>query len=124
MTPPGPPVNGGERGLRWFKVCKVEDLKPGQARSIRLLARLYAVFNVSGEYHAIDGSCRHMKANLAAGRVTGKTVECFMHGWRYDVTTGACSTVESGSVATYPVKIEDGAVFIGMEWPPRNSIDD
>ena len=33
---------------RWFKVCRVEELKPGQSRSITLLALLYAVFNVDG----------------------------------------------------------------------------
>jgi nitrite reductase/ring-hydroxylating ferredoxin subunit len=99
-------------------------LKPGHARSIKLMARLYAVFNVDGKFHAMDGACRHMKANLATGRLNGPHVDCFMHGWRYDVTTGRCLTVETGSVRTYPVKVEGGAIQIGIAWPPQSSLDD
>ncbi len=83
-----------------------------------LLARPYAVFNVDGNLFGLDAACRHAKANLAAGKLDGKIVECFMHGWRYDVTTGECVTKSYGQVTTYPTKREDGFVWIGMEWPP------
>lgn len=104
--------------IRWFKVCRDIELKPGQARSITLLARPYAVFNVDGEICGMDAACRHAHANLAAGRLDGPIVTCFMHGWQYDVTTGECLTRDYGRVATYPVKVEDGFVWIGLEWPP------
>lgn len=104
--------------VRWFKVCLESNLKPGQARSITLLGRPFAVFNVSGKHYGIDAACRHMKANLAAGKLAGSIVECFMHAWRYNITTGECLTKEYGRLNTYPVKTEDGFVFIGIEWPP------
>ncbi len=104
--------------LRWFRVCAESELKPGHARSIRLLARLYAVFNLNGTLHGLDGACRHMKANLALGRVDDETVECFMHGWRYNIRSGKCLTEDYGDVRTYPVKLEAGQVMIGLEWPP------
>jgi 3-phenylpropionate/trans-cinnamate dioxygenase ferredoxin component len=118
QTAPDLPVNGGAQKLRWFKVCREIELKVGQARSITLLARPYAVFNVEGKLHGLDAACRHAKANLAAGKLDGRIVECFMHGWRYDVTTGECLTMDHGKVSTYPVKTEDGFVWIGIEWPP------
>jgi nitrite reductase/ring-hydroxylating ferredoxin subunit len=96
-------------------------LKPGQARSIRLLARPYAVFNVGGELFGIDAACRHAKANLASGRLDGEIVTCFMHGWQYNVKTGTCLTEDYGQVATYPVKLENGVVFIGIAWPPQGT---
>lgn len=107
--------------LRWFKVCAVSELKPGQARSIRLHARPYAVFNVAGEYFGIDAACRHAKANLASGKLDGEIVTCFMHGWQYNVKTGACLTHEYGHVITFPVKLENGHVMIGIEWPPTST---
>ena len=89
-----------------------------------LLARPYAVFKVNGKYHGIDGACRHAKANLAAGKLEGSIVECFMHGWRYDVTTGECLTKAYGQIRTYPAKSEGGFVWIGIEWPPKPALDD
>ena len=115
--------NPSQKEVRWFRVCKEDDLKPGQARSIMLLARPYAVFNVGGKLFGIEAACRHAKANLAAGKLEGNVVECFMHGWRYDVTTGECLTESYGQVRTYPVKSEGGFVWIGMEWPPMSGSD-
>jgi nitrite reductase/ring-hydroxylating ferredoxin subunit len=115
-------VGGG--GRRWFKVCREIELKPGQGKSVSLLGRPYAVFNVEGSLYGMDGACRHMKANLAAGRLDGNVLECFMHGWRYDVTTGECLTREYGRVSTYPVKLDSGNVLIGIEWPPGGTPDE
>lgn len=100
---------------RWFKVCRVEELKPGQSRSITLLAKPYAVFNVDGALYGLDGACGHMKANLAAGRLYGKIVECAMHGWEYDVTTGECLTVPHDPLRMHPVKVENECVWIGLD---------
>ncbi len=109
--------------IRWFKVCRQIELKPGQARSISLLARPYAVFNVGGELYGVDGACRHAGGNLAAGKLSGRVVECFMHHWRYDVTTGECLTTPEVRLKTYPVKVDDGFVWIGLEWPPAESTE-
>jgi 3-phenylpropionate/trans-cinnamate dioxygenase ferredoxin component len=103
--------------MRWFKVCRIEDLKPGEAHSISILARPYAVFNVNGKYYGLEAACRHMKANLAAGRLCGEIVECVMHGWEYNVTTGESLTVPDDSLQTFPVKTEDGFIWIGLDWP-------
>ena len=97
------------------------ELKPGQAKSISLLARPYAVFNIDGELFGIDAACRHAKANLAAGKLSGSIVECFMHGWRYNVKTGECLTHDYGRVQTYPVKSEQEFVWIGVEWGEEKS---
>ncbi|MCB9357058.1 MAG: Rieske (2Fe-2S) protein [Calditrichaeota bacterium] len=102
---------------RWFKVCKREELKPGQARSITILGRPYAVFDVDGSLHGLDAACKHMRANLATGKLRGKVVECFMHRWTYDVTTGKCHSNEGMDTASREVKVEDGEVWISVHWP-------
>jgi nitrite reductase/ring-hydroxylating ferredoxin subunit len=47
----------------------------------------------------------------------GNIVECAMHGWRYDVTTGAGLTNDYSDLRTWPVKIENGDIFIEIELP-------
>ncbi|MGE0877703.1 MAG: Rieske 2Fe-2S domain-containing protein [Acidimicrobiia bacterium] len=41
----------------------------------------------------IERWCPHRQADLGAfGHVDGATLECAMHGWKFDLTTGACLT--------------------------------
>lgn len=98
--------------MSFTRVAAVGELKPGQARSIRVGTRRIAVWNVDGEFFAIDDACKHMKAPLSTGRLSGTTVTCSWHGWKYDVTTGQCHDKQWGCVRTYPVKIEQGAILV------------
>ncbi len=102
---------------RWFRVCKRDELKDGSARSIAILGKPYAVFAISGEVFGLDAACRHMRANLAAGKVQGNIVTCFMHDWKYDIRTGKCLTMDGADAPTRETKIENGDVYISVEWP-------
>ncbi|HEY3294478.1 MAG TPA: Rieske (2Fe-2S) protein [bacterium] len=108
---------------RWFKVCRTDDVKPGHAASVSLYARPYAVFNVDGRLYGMDGGCAHMKANLASGAMYGNIVECAMHGWEYDVTTGECLTIPGVRLKTHPLKIEEGFVWIDIETKDEDEED-
>jgi len=102
---------------RWFKVCRATELKTGSAQSISLGGRPFAVFNVSGDLFGLEAACGHMKANLAAGRLTGDVVECAMHGWKYRVTSGECLNAPSRALRTFPVKKEKDHIWIELDWP-------
>lgn len=70
-----------------------------------------AVFNVDGEYYAIDNFCPHKGAPLSEGQLCGHIVECSLHGWQFDVRTGECLTVAE-RIRTYRVVKENGALKI------------
>ena len=108
---------------KWFKVCPDHELKPGRAKSIRLFGRPFAVFNIDGKLYGIDAACRHMKANLAGGKLDGSIVSCPMHGWKYDVTNGDCLTLSDMNVDSLPVKVEDDYIWIEIELPGSSSYD-
>lgn len=78
------------------KIAKADDLKPGQAKSVDVNGRAIALFNVKGEFFAVDDSCTHMGAPLANGMLAGKTVTCEWHG--------ACFNLESGEAETAPAR--------------------
>jgi nitrite reductase/ring-hydroxylating ferredoxin subunit len=69
-------------------VGRVGDLAPGEARQVTVDGRWVALFNVGGEFHAIDSVCLHRGGPLAEGRLTGCVVTCPWHGWQFDVRTG------------------------------------
>jgi nitrite reductase/ring-hydroxylating ferredoxin subunit len=65
-----------------------------------------AVFNIDGEYYAIDNICPHKGAPLSEGQICGHVVECALHGWQFDVRTGECLTVPE-RLKTYKVVVEN-----------------
>lgn len=101
---------------RWVRVCAQADLPPGSARQVRVLARAVAVFNIDGRLWAIDGLCKHMKAPLAFGRLSGVHLTCNWHGWQYDVTDGRCLNQHASmpGLRTFEVRVEDGAVLVDI----------
>ena len=85
-----------------------------------------ALFNVGGSFYAIDNTCKHAEGPLGEGELDQAQVTCPLHGWQYDVTTGACATDTSVSQKKYNVKVEgddilmtfaDGHVFVITKRP-------
>ena len=101
-----------ERQGETITVGRLEDVPPGRNATVTLAdgAEL-ALFNVNGEFHAIENFCPHKGAPLADGRLCDFIVECDWHNWRFDVRTGRCLTNRS-DVESYQVIIEDGLIKI------------
>ncbi len=88
------------------------DFPPGSRKTVELPAgHELALFNINGEFHAIDNSCPHKGAPLVEGTVCGDVVECEWHGWQFDLRTGECLTVTE-KIQTYEVVIEEGLLKI------------
>ena len=95
-------------------VCRVEDVPPGRGATVELAdGSELALFNVGGEFHAIENFCPHRGAPLAEGQLCESVVTCDWHGWHFDVRTGACMD-HPGAVESYPVTIEDGMIKIQL----------
>ena len=105
-----------ELGTRvtWVRVCAINDLPSGEATTLDVVPPI-AVFNVNDSLYAIDDTCTHETYSLADGYIQGAEVECALHLARFDLRTGAalCLPARVG-VRTYPVKTEDGEVFVDM----------
>jgi len=91
---------------------RIEDLPCGRVATVETPAgEEIALYNVNGELYASENSCPHRGAPLAEGFLCGHVIECALHGWQFDVRTGACLTVME-SIKTYPVIVEDGLIKI------------
>ncbi len=94
-------------------VGRVEDVPPGRGATVELIdGKELALYNIAGEFYAIENFCPHKGAPLADGNLCGHTVECDWHGWRFDVRTGQCLTTPSGDIERFDVVIEDGQIKI------------
>lgn len=77
----------------------------------------YAIYRApDGDYFCTDGRCTHGQANLAGGVVMDEVIECPKHGGRFSYRTGEARGIPATvDLRTYPVKVEDGAVYIGID---------
>ena len=100
--------------VAWSRVCAVADVPSGEATTLEVDPPI-AVFNVDGEFHAIDDTCTHDTYSLADSYIDGCEVECALHFARFDLKTGAalCLPATLG-VRTYPVKIDGDDVFVDV----------
>lgn len=95
------------------KVANVADLPPGGKTLLEVDGRAIALFNVDGQFYAIDDVCTHDGGPLAEGELRGCEIECPRHGARFDVRTGAALCMPAFEpVTTHEVKVEDGVVFV------------
>ena len=74
-----------------------------------------AIFQVDGEFRAIDDACPHAGASLAEGYVENGHVGCPWHYAEFDLTTGEhCHAPATCGVGVYPVTVEDGQVKVNV----------
>lgn len=66
-----------------------------------------------GQIYAVADSCTHEQTPLSDGELLGMTVECPLHGSRFDVRTGEVSGLPAElPVATYPIVVEGDDVYV------------
>jgi len=93
---------------------RVADLPPGRSLSVaREDGNELAVYNVAGEFFATENACPHHGAPLAGGDLCGHVIECYLHGWQFDVRDGRCLTV-SETIPTFRVLVEDGLIKVDV----------
>ncbi len=99
---------------RPIKVATTNDIEPGRGRAFEVGRRSIAIFNVDGHFHAIDNTCCHRAGPLADGWLEGTVVACPLHLWRYDITTGACLSVEGERVDRFDLEIVGDEIHVRL----------
>ena len=97
----------------WTDVCPESELTPGNYKVVDVDDVLIAVFNIDGEYHAMEDNCTHDGDCLTGGEVDGDEIICPRHGARFSIRTGEALTPPAWEpVATFPCKIENAKVYV------------
>jgi 3-phenylpropionate/trans-cinnamate dioxygenase ferredoxin subunit len=100
----------------FVSVGRVDELLPGGKLLADLDGRAIAVFNVGGEFYAIDDVCTHDGGPLAEGDLEGCEIRCPRHGARFDVRTGKAMCFPAFEpVATHVVEVRQGEVFVAVD---------
>ncbi|MEO6504656.1 MAG: non-heme iron oxygenase ferredoxin subunit [Terrimesophilobacter sp.] len=96
------------------KVCSEEDVELGSA--VRVViddVPIALVRDSAGVVHAIGDTCTHGDISLSEGFVEDDTLECWAHGSKFSLTTGAALTLPAYEpVPIFTVTIVDGDIYI------------
>ncbi len=97
----------------WIDVASTDELDPGDYRVVDIDDALIAVFNIDGEFYAIEDVCTHDYETLTGGCIEGDEIICPRHGARFNIKTGEALTPPAYEpVATLPVRVENGMVQV------------
>lgn len=95
------------------KIGLVQEMPPGTLNAVEVDGKNILVVNLDGTFFAIGNTCTHMGCPLSNGTLNGKILQCACHGSRFDITTGeVVGGPARRSEPAYPVRVEDGGVFI------------
>jgi nitrite reductase (NADH) small subunit len=95
-----------------LKVASVTELPPGTVKEVESGGAMYAVCNVDGTLHCLEGVCPHAGGPLGAGTLNGNNIVCPLHGYEFDCRTGVNDMDEDLQVQTYPVVVQGGDILI------------
>ena len=97
----------------WVTVARDGEFAPGEWRVVDADGTRIVVFNLGGEYHAIEDVCTHDGGELTGGTVGGGEIVCPRHGARFCIRTGAALSAPAYEpVAKFPVRVENGEVQV------------
>jgi 3-phenylpropionate/trans-cinnamate dioxygenase ferredoxin subunit len=101
----------------YIRACALSDLADSEPLAVELDGEPVAIVRVSGgEVYAIRDVCSHAEVPLSEGEVDGCTIECWLHGSRFDLRTGKPTGMPATEpVPVYPVKIEGDDVLVAMD---------
>ena len=99
----------------WIEVGSVEDIPRLGARVVKTAEGDIGIFRTNDDkIFALRDSCPHAGGPLSQGIVHGDKVTCPLHSWNIELATGEAVAPDEGCAATYPVKVEDGTVFLSL----------
>jgi nitrite reductase/ring-hydroxylating ferredoxin subunit len=98
--------------MEFVRVALVSEIPEGTGKAVVANGRRVAIFNVAGDFHAVDGVCPHQGGPLGEGILDGPIVSCPWHFWQFDVVKGHAPDFPEASIPKFRVKISGSELFV------------
>jgi 3-phenylpropionate/trans-cinnamate dioxygenase ferredoxin subunit len=101
--------------VSFVRACALDDVPTDEALGVDVGEYGVAIARSDDEVFAIQDLCSHAAVPLSEGEVEDCTVECWLHGSRFDLRTGKPTGLPATEpVATFPVEVRDGDVYVDI----------
>jgi 3-phenylpropionate/trans-cinnamate dioxygenase ferredoxin subunit len=97
----------------WTSVARAARFKAGQVKTVEVDGVMVAVFNLDGDFIAIEDVCPHDGSEISSGCVKNGVLECPHHGATFDLRSGAVLTPPAYEpLEMMELRVEDGVVEV------------
>jgi nitrite reductase (NADH) small subunit len=112
-----------EQTITWHLACSIEDIPANGGACALIDGEQIAIFNFErrGEWYATQNLCPHRQQMALSRGMIGSTgtetepkVACPFHKKTFSLKSGECMSGDDYVIKTYPVKVENGEVFVGL----------
>jgi 3-phenylpropionate/trans-cinnamate dioxygenase ferredoxin subunit len=106
--------------VSYQRACSLDELRDGEALGVTVGDQELAIARDGDEVFAVEDICSHAAVALSEGDVEGCTVECWLHGSRFDLRTGKPTGLPATEpVSTFPVEVRTepdgtGSVYVDV----------
>lgn len=101
---------------QWVRIARCSDIPLREGRAVKIGTREIAIFNLGDRFLAVDNRCPHKGGPLADGIVSGTTVVCPLHAWKFSLETGdgVSGPGAASCVETFRTRVEDETVLLDL----------
>lgn len=107
--------------IKWIKACSTDDIPENEGACAYINGEQIAIYNFKrrGEWFATQNLCPHkqqmaLSRGMIGSQESEPKVACPFHKKTFSLETGHCLSGDDYKIQTYPVKVSNGEVFVGI----------
>lgn len=100
--------------MKWYKVPEVKKTNKPFIKKIKIANKNICLVGYEGEVFAVSATCPHAGGDLSRGWCNEGKLICPIHRFSYNLHTGKGSEGQNDYIETYPVKLKDEDIYIGI----------
>ena len=107
--------------ITWFPACRTKDVPSNGGVCVKYQDLQIALFHFTrrNEWYATQNECPHRRQMALSRGMIGTQnnepkVACPFHKKTFSLITGKCISGDECEIKTYPVRVENEIVFIGI----------
>ena len=102
--------------MGYERACALAEVPTDRALAVTLGRYDVAIARDGDEVFALENECSHAAVALSEGEVGDCQIECWLHGSMFDLRTGKPTNFPATEpVATFPVDVRDGDVYVDTQ---------
>lgn len=101
--------------MAWMKAAEVSEFEGTDRKYCELTEEVQVGLfrHEDGNFYAVEVWCSHQRVSLINGDLDDYELMCPLHGACFDIRTGKHLSLPAVKpIDAYPVKVEDGAIFV------------
>ena len=101
---------------KWIRITYPHNIPLREGRAVRIGENEIAIFNLGDRFLAIENRCPHREGPLAEGIVSGTTIVCPLHAWKFSLETGRGASPASSAhcVRSFRTRVEDNVIWLAL----------